>query len=415
MLLRLTGWELKKTLRSPFLCVALILLLLLTIGMNCGIQEFSQWKNAVADGSAMDATEESLHFFSYLAGCRRAAELQQNRFAVFEGMEARSFDVFQEAMEERYGTDVLSSPIPNEGMTAIPGYFETCSDFDAILAAYSLVRTNDEIKTARARVVEAAKRFGREAVASGDDYGIRRNLEIVRLYSIPGVSVTSTIRGWEEYLNHETFLLPVMLLVLLTCAGSCSAEKDQGAWHFLATARNGRTKTLLAKYLSGAITAAGLTILFQGALLCSIWFKGGLYGGSQPVTALEALRLCPWSFTILEFAVISGLIQMLAAVFLSILVTTVSANSRNSLQSYGVSTVILGVLVVPLFISPRWRLLEGPLSLTRLMRYFEGFVAANVFTFPVLWLVLQVFLWMAICALCVVLSIMQNRKARKAL
>ncbi len=88
-------------------------------------------------------------------------------------------------------------------------------------------------------------------------------------------------------------MLLVFLMVLLTCAGNVSGERDRQTWLLLHTAKNGKGKTLTAKYLAGAASAAVLTILFQLTSLGAILFRGGLLGFNQPVAALEQLRLFP--------------------------------------------------------------------------------------------------------------------------
>lgn len=415
MLGTLTRYELKKLLGGKFLHIALCLLLAVNILLNCGLQDFRNWMEAVENGEALgEVTEESTHFWSYVAESRRITASLGAQYAVFEGISQEEFAAFEAAMTEKYGEDVFSTPIPNEEMLSIPGYFGGVqSDLDYILN-YSFLRDgNWRIGDTQAQVIRSAQAFYQDALDEGDNYGIRRNLHIIRVFSMPRLPVTAPVRGWGDYLFTDLPMLLVCLMLLLTCSGSVSGENDLHTWMLLHTAKNGRSKTLIAKYLACIITAVGLTILFRLVTLGAVWFRCGLLGATQPAAALEQLERLPYPFSVWQYALIALVCQIFAAAVLSVLLTTVSAVCRSGVLAYAASAVLLTGCFLPVFFPPgaEWR--SGPLALSDPQKYFDSYYTANVCGFPVPWVAVQAVLWCFLGGLCVFLAhVVYHRKRR---
>lgn len=401
---KLTRYELKKLLGGKFFLAALCLLLIVNVLLNCGIQEFSDKMKALENGTAAGMIpEESRHFWTYMASSRSATASLRKQYAAFAALREEERADFENAMRETYGEDVFDPFfVPTDEMMMPSGYFgERMNDFSAVVAYGELCRDDEAIREDRDRAVRAAQAFGREALKDGDNYGIRRNLDIIRLYGVPQRRVTAPIRGWNEFLLKTPLsMLLVFLLVLLCCAGSVSGENDRQTWLLLHTAKNGKGKTLAAKYLAGAICAAGFTVLFRLVELGAVWFRGGLLGAKCPVTLLTELRLFPFTMTVWQYALLTLACQILAAVALSVLLTTVSALCRSSIVSYAAGAVLLGGCLLPVYFPPRAEWLSGPLSLSAPLKYFDSYYTANLFGFPVLWALAQAVLWCVLGAGC---------------
>ena len=416
MLGTLTRYELKKLLGGKFFLIALCLLLAVNILLNCGIQDFRNWMEAVENGEALvEVTEESTHFGSYMAESRRITASLGAQYAIFEGISQEEFAAFEAAMIEKYGEDVFSTPIPNEEMLSIPGYFGGVqSDLDYILN-YSFLRDgNERIQNTQEQVIRAAQAYSQDALEDGDNYGIRRNLNIIHLFSEPRLPVTSPIRGWGDYLFNNLPMLLTCLMLLLTCSGSISVENDLQTWMLLHTAKNGRGKTLIAKYLAGIITAVGLTILFQLVTLGAVWFRCGLLGATQPAAALEQLERLPYPFSVRQYALIALVFQILAAAVLSVLLITISAICHSNILSYATGAVFLAGCFLLVFFPPKVEWLSGPLALSNPQKYFDSYYTANVCGFPVLWVVAQAALWCFVGGVCVFFAHMVYRRKRRA-
>ena len=415
MLGTLTRYELKKLLGGKFFLIALCLLLAVNILLNCGIQDFVNWIEAVENGEALVVvTEESTHFWSYMAESRRITASLGARYDVFEGISQEEFAAFEAAMIEKYGEDVFSTPIPNEEMLSIPGYFGGVqSDLDYILN-YSFLRDgNERIQNTQGQVIRAAQAYSQDALEDGDNYGIRRNLNIIHFFSEPRLPVTSPIRGWGDYLFNDLPMLLAGLMLLLTCSGSISGENDLQTWMLLHTAKNGRGKTLIAKYLAGIITAAGLTILFQLVTLGAVWFRCGLLGATQPAAALEQLERLPYPFSVWQYALIALVFQILAAAVLSVLLITISAICHSNILSYATGAVFLAGCFLLVFFPPKVEWLSGPLALSNPQKYFDSYYTANVCGFPVLWVAAQAALWCFLGGVCIFFAHMVYHRKRR--
>lgn len=411
---RLIRFELKKMLSGKFFWIVLCLLLAVNILLSCGAWElYNLFMDA--DENVLSTAEEGLSFFDYFTSSRHATESMRRRYGVLAEISQEERDAFEAAMGEKYGQDIWEYLVPTEEMLTVPGYFGgNLSDLDYISAYTDMKKWNAEIEETYQNVLRSAKAYGREALEEGDNYAVRRNLNIIRLYSTPRREITSPIQGWDDDLFESRTMLLVFLLVLLACAGSFSGERDRQTWLLLQTARNGRGKTLLAKYLAGAAAAAGFTILFQVTTVLSICFKIGFLGASQPVFALSELKLFPYRLTVWQYALVQLACRLFAAVLLSVLLNTVSALSRSNVISYAAGAVLLGGCLLPVYFPPKVEWLSGPLALSNPTRFFSSYYTADLFGFPVLWVVVQAVLWCLLGGGCVLLAQRVYHRKREA-
>ena len=414
----LTCFELKKMLGGRFFLIALCLLLAVNILLNCGIPNYLLVREAVASGTALGSeTPDAFTYWSYTTGNRQITAGKAARYRALSRLTAEDEAAFVAAMKARYGKDAFAAfrlDWPEEALQP-SGYFKDFPDAVMITAYRDLLFMDQQIEEARAEVIPAAQRFGREALEDGDNYGIRRNLDIIRLYSEPQMRAAADVVGWNTFLleTPSTTLL-VSLLLLLACAGSVSGENDRRTWLLLHTARYGKGRTLAAKYIAGAFTAVGLTVLFQLAALGAVWFHGGLLGAAGPVTAIVELRLFPYVMTVWQYALLVLACQAFAAVALSVLLTTVSALSPTGVVSYAAGAVLLGGCLLLAYFPPRAEQLSGPLALSVPLRYFDTYYTADLFGFPVLWAAVQAVLWSLLGAGCVVLAHRTYHRKRRA-
>lgn len=395
---KLTRFELKKLLGGKFFLIALGLLLIADVLLNCGIPNYRMLREAEAKGQLLGSDTVG-SFWEQKAGNRRTTAFLEAQYAPFREMTPEEMAAFEAAMKEKYGESVFDSfPVPTEEMEKVPGLLgENYSDLDSLVTAMTLKEKNETVDDLRARAVRAAQAYGRDALEAGDSYGIRRNLQIIRLYSAPTGKISNAMVGWDLFLFEDPGMLLVFLLVFLVCAGSVSGEGERQTWLLLHTAKNGKGRTLAAKYFAGTLTAVGLTLVFRLVCLGAVWFQGGLLGGEQPVTILENLRLCPYRLTVWQYALAALSCQCLAAAVWAALLTTVSAFSKNSLIAYGTGAVLLGLCLLPVYLPPRGAWLSGPLTLSAPLKYFDTYYTANLFGFPVLWAVVQGLGWCLLC------------------
>ena len=394
MLRKLVRYELKKQLSGPFFVIILVLLLAVNVLLNCGIREYRD----NAKQYEIDVGQEYPYNFW---------ETRKNERIGF-GYTQRNYDIlntdmegFAAAMIEKYGEDVFDpfGMLPEEANQR-PGYFgDEWSDDSLIWTYSSLMTENEDLTRLLHKAVEAAKAYGREALEDGDNYGIRRNIDIIELYTVPRGQITGPIRGWDDVLFGTHTMLFVFLMILLACGGSFCSEREKQTVLLLHTSKYGKGMTMIAKYLSGAIIAAGLTVIFQLCTVGAVWFKEGFMGLNQPAAAMEQTTMLSWPMTVWQYALVHLGCQILAAVLLSVIVSSISALSKTSILSYVAGVLNLALLLLMQSAKHEW--LMGLLSLADPVRYFDSYCTANIFGFPVLWVTVQTLLWAAVCGGCV--------------
>ena len=394
MLRKLVRYELKKQLSGSFFVILLVLLLAVNVLLNCGIREY---RDNVKQYEINVGQEYPYGFW----------EAKKNERIGF-GYTQRNYDIlntdiegFAAAMIEKYGEDIFDpfGMLPEE-TNQRPGYFgEEWSDDSLIWTYTSLMTENEDLTRSLHKAVEAAKAYGREALEEGDNYGIRRNIDIIELYTVPRDQITSPIKGWDDVLFGTHTMLFVFLMILLACGGSFCSEREKQTVLLLHTSKYGKGMTMIAKYISGAVIAAGLTVSFQLCTIGAVWFKEGFMGLNQPAAAMEQLTMLSWPMTVWQYALVHLVCQILAAVLLSIIINSISALSKTSILSYVVGVLALALLLLMQSAKHEW--LMGPLSLADPVRYFDSYCTANIFGFPVLWVIVQTLLWAVIGGGCV--------------
>ena len=155
-----------------------------------------------------------------------------------------------------------------------------------------VLQWNEENRESYESVLRAARALAGRLSGGGDNYGIRRNLQIIRLYSQPREKITGPVRGWSDFLFDNPAMLLVFLMVLLTCAGNVSGERDRQTWLLLHTAKNGKGQDPDCQCLAGLPQRVCLTYFIPACFLGPSYF-GELLGFNPAGSRLEQLRLFP--------------------------------------------------------------------------------------------------------------------------
>lgn len=369
--MRILLFELKKILKNRLLIPLLLLFMAVSFLL-------------FYEGPGVTGAQQRRNVINYL----------KKDYSFWNSLSEKEQTDFRNAMIEKYGQDIFTfSVIPNAEAFSLPGYFgDKISDEQINYVVRTLDAENSEIREMLEDVTEAAKFLGRQAVRSGDDYQIRRNLRIIPLYQ-ERMDLTGEVRNWNRFLFTPYPALISLLLVLFTVSGLFSGEKDRRTDILLRTAAEGRGRTTVSKYIAAMIISAGIYLLIRGISLLSVHLNYGLMGAEQPVWGIRELLNCPYRFTTGQYALVSCGCELAAVLLLSVLFTAVSAFSRNSMISYLVNTLILFGLAALSFLSPQAELLRGPLTLLAPLRYFETYYTADILHYPVPWLTVQIVIW----------------------
>ena len=234
--------------------------------------------------------------------------------------EAGALYTFLETADEeeaaRYLARTPDTPprfLPNAGMEswAVADYqrfVTTCADAAAM----------------RRQFAETARSLGREALAAGDDYGVRRNIAIVTAYSVERPIGVRPTDGWNAYFSYAPDDVCVLLLVLLAVILSAITDHAAHAHKILYTTPNGRSATLAAKLGAVSLVALLLTVLFTATNLLGVYARYGLWTWRAPLYAVAYMAATPLNVTIGQAVGLTALQQGLGAVLVGCMLTCVT-------------------------------------------------------------------------------------------
>jgi ABC-type transport system involved in multi-copper enzyme maturation permease subunit len=399
MLRTLIRYECKKSVGNRFFLIVFCLFLLVQMIWIGGLQEWLEYQDYLEQLSlhGMEPAKK-MTVVELLTESRKVTAQIRKEHGIIGQLSPEEQSMFVSAMEQKYGENVFDpmEMVTTEEMFAPSGYFSGFQDYVMINTYNQLHGWNQAIDSVRQQVVDTASALAEQAAADGDNYALRRNQNIIRLYREPLSNITSGVYGWNTYLADNNISFLAAFLVLLACSGSVSAEHDHRTWMLLHTAKNGKRKTLAAKYLSGALIAIVIVLLLHLASLCAVLYRSGFLGAGQPVQALEQLSLCPYSLTVWQFALLRLMCQMAGAALLSLLLTTISAFSKSGILSYGAGTILLGGFLLLEFFLPHNGWLVSPMTLCYPHKYFDSYYTANLLEYPVPWVIVHTVLWISI-------------------
>lgn len=419
MIGKLILYELKKSVGGKFFRISLVTLLLLNMLMLMGIHDYIEMQKWIEDGTFMEDSlaVEDRNFWGVRAGARSATRNMAEDYAVLAELTVEEREAFKNCMEEKYGEGILENTefMPMDEMFVYPGYLgEGQCDYESISNYQLIEKYNLEYEKSRNRAVKAAEVFEEDALEEGDNYAVRRNSQIMHLYSVPRGKISGFDRGWTEMLFETHTILLAFLMILLSSTTNFTREQEGQTLMLLHTAKNGKGKTLAAKYLAGAIVAAVLPVLFGAVSFAAIYFKGGFCGMSQPIGVLEQMRMCPYPFTVWQFALVMLGGQIFAAVIFSVVLNTVSALSKSSIVSCAVGVLLFGGCTFLMYNPPKSEWLAGPLALAKSQRFFSSYYTANIFGYPILWIIVEAVLWIVLATGCIAVGHKYyHRKRRK--
>lgn len=394
MLIRLICFEIRKMIGNRFFLIVFAVLLVVS-----GILSFGSFE---APGQG-----------------RIVVGFMLRSYEALESFTEEERQVFTDELVEIFGERVLHDRVllmtdmaSVDGMSLPSGIPTELTPME-IADAMIVINTENETQTDNLkRIQDAAKAFGRKALQEGDDYEVRRNLNIIRNYRRPRKARTVPIWGWDQFLLETSFttMIIVLLLTYMMVSGIFSQEKDQKTKILLKTGRNGHGLTELAKYIAAAVCTAVVTLVFMGISLGMFYLNHGLCGGRESVMGIEELAACPFKVTVIGYFLITLLFDVAAAVTLGILFAAVSALSKNSIISFGINIALLGILILPIFVSPSKELFMGPLGILRSEKYLRSYHTANVMKFPVLWCYVHMMIGALAAAGMVVLAHLEEEK-----
>jgi len=368
-------YELKKLLQNRFLFLTAGILLLAELALSV-----DEW--------------------STIGSYRKIAGMINKHYDWLSSADESELDSFRKEMIQKYGEDILDPNAPivtDTRLYDLPGYLgEGIQDISILMAYREHVRKNQEISDDTAYTVRMAKLLSQEASKKSDDYAVRRNRQIIRRYSVERPVASGYIIGLDKFLcESERTMIPILLLVFLLSANQFSKEWTGRNHLLILSSEKGTVPEAIAKFFVGIIYAILITIVFQTV---SILFRAcdtGLYGWTDPVQVVEALRLCPFILPVWAGVIWMIVFRCIAACTIAVLCTIISILIREEVFSYACASALILLSILSLFVSSGFLSKDGfllsPASLALPDRFVRSWYTANVFSFPVLWLLICLF------------------------
>lgn len=180
MIGRLTRFELKKTLGGKFFRIALCLMLLLNLLLNCGIREWYEVQDLVRQESSMVdnlSDQQKNNFFALMKSARVVAQVCKENWKRYAQLTPEDKAALVETLKERYGENVLDRDffVPTDEMINTTGTLEGSdeNDLGLIMNLQVVEGRNQDEEENRQRVLKSAKRLSQDAMKNGDSYNIR--------------------------------------------------------------------------------------------------------------------------------------------------------------------------------------------------------------------------------------------------
>jgi len=299
----------------------------------------------------------------------------------------------------------------------VPGKYAATRIIESRLAIYYSFALEKYSQTQHERLnfVRTANRLGQQAVNQGDTYNIRRNMNIINIYSQEiDFGRIPVVNDFEKYYFSNTLIdFFILILTVLFSSTVFSNDKQCGINILFMSAKNGRRTSTVSKYLSIAIHAFCISFLFHFILLLSLHMKYGLSGWLKPIAAVDIMSHTPLDINVLQFVIITAIFKALAVIAFAFICCMISFFSYSNFFSYVLSFAILSVFYGYYFIvrSPNipevFRVFDF-IFLTRIIEYLNNYYTANLFGFPVMWYWLHLCFWTLISSflfgICVFIS-----------
>ncbi len=159
--------------------------------------------------------------------------------------------------------------------------------------------------------VRIAERNINEYGQNGENYTVRYQRQVVRLYSalIDADVTPRKVAGWNEYFSVITDDLLLILFAILSGAVLSVTEKDSGMDAFLYMTRRGRRggyAKAAALFITSAAAVAGCVL----SSLAAVLMKYGVSSPMSPICSVMRFEYCPFNISLLDYLLISSCIRL---------------------------------------------------------------------------------------------------------
>lgn len=184
----------------------------------------------------------------------------------------------------------------------------------------------------------------------------------------------------------------ILIYIILAVSQTYTIEYTSGMSNYLLSSTNGRRKTLFAKLIAHWILIAFIVLISTISAVILWGFYDGFSGWNSPLQSIDRFYESPYQLTIGQFIIITALMQFLIAMTLSTLITCISLLTKNVLQSFALTLLII---IAPITIGPFIPLVFVPDKLLLWLNFapsvglnttvfFKDFQTINFLGYPIL-------------------------------
>jgi hypothetical protein len=211
--------------------------------------------------------------------------------------------------------------------------------------------------------------------------------------------------GIELATNTQLTDVILAFSALALTLGVFMLPKEEGYYTLLKPMRHGKSKLLLAKYVSLLYLLFMLTILIYGVNLLVSHTQLGLGDLSRPIQSIYGFSTSRFAISVWQFLVLFVLSKYLWLVCLLCLFICICIYMKNSINACLVSLVVLVINILLYQSTKPWFLMTNLIWIADVRWYFSGFYNLNFFSYPVDALVVGV---LVICITIIIAFVLAN-------
>lgn len=233
------------------------------------------------------------------------------------------------------------------------------------------------------------------------DFERRDIMQAIRLYNrkigyqiCPYTELIFTMLSMEDNSIHNLYLLILCTLLSPLFA----VESETGMYQVLFATKKGKAGLFRKKIVGGMLCAALFAFCYTAVTFAILWLKYGLSIRLllAPIQCAEPYQNCPYSVSILMFAVLTACMRALVGALVVALTALMSCCFRKTLAVFGTTAAVAAVPVLLSYLFtniPIGQMAMKHLGLMRLPHlgdYLTQYDTVNVFGHPVAQLRLSV-------------------------
>jgi hypothetical protein len=181
---------------------------------------------------------------------------------------------------------------------------------------------------------------------SEDSYTYKYQLKIIELYTNAKSEVKMELehtRGWGEFFSYD--ISNIFIFALLVMIGSVvfAQEKNSGFIAIIKTAKNGRSKTALAKIGATLVLTAGVTLAFTFSTMAVFGFMHGFSSMGNAIQIFNDFLFCPAVITVGQYFLINIALKFLVFSLFSCIILMISTFIHNYAINYLCGFALFGL------------------------------------------------------------------------